>query len=861
MSPSLSPVSETQSMRDNAASTVFKTKLLRLLLVPIASLLLLAGVLSFGILALVRSAQWVDHTDQVIARANELQTLILDEETAVRGFLLSRNPVSLEPWDKAQSSLPKRFDELDRLVSDNPPQHERLNTIRQHHDAWHQFSEQRITQNPPFASPGDFLRGKAWMDAMRGELSGFLNIEDQLRRERVRASGVALDVLLLSLGALALLSGLGLAWWLLRGINALDRRNEQQITEVYVERQWLNTTLRAIGDAVIATDADGRISFMNPEAELSTGWTEQEAKHRRLAEVFHIVNETTRKEVESPVAKVQRTGTVCGLANHTVLIRKDGTEISIDDSGAPIRDPEGKLLGIVLVFRDIGEARAAEKALEASEARLTTFVDSIPTLAWMANPDGWIFWYNRRWYEYTGTTPEQMEGWGWQSVHDPDMLPSVVERWTASINMGIPFEMIFPLRGADGVFRSFLTRIVPMKNAEGAVTGWFGTNTEVDELQRTREELREKSELIDLAQKAVNAGCWSYFPGTGECFLSPGEQALFGFHDTARPNVGEVIERIHKADRENVVVALQQGMESGVYFAEFRIQKGDGALRWIAAEGRALTKADGEKYMVGINFDVTNQKLSEEALLKSEKLAVAGRLAATIAHEINNPLESVTNLLYILRTSTNEDHTRQHVTTAEEELARVTQIVTQSLRFHHQSTAPSIEKVSSILESAAAIFKSRLAMERIEIKRDYRERHRIRCYSSELRQVFGNFIGNAFDAIRNGGTICLRTRDAVDFTTGQPGVRVTVADSGHGIDAQTLQRIFEPFFTTKGTNGTGLGLWISRDILKKHRGTLRVRSRHGRERSGTVFTVFFPTDAIQQAATAGLLVGENSSSM
>ena len=826
-------------------TVAFKTKLRRLLIVPVAALLLLGGLLSLGILELVRSARWVDHTDQVIAAANHLQTLMIDEETGIRGFLLSHDPVSLEPWNVAGAQVDGNFDRLAELVRDNQAQADRLRVIRDHHAEWQRIASQQLSETlPANVQTAAVLKSKQRMDQLRMEMGNFLEVENHLRETRGQASDRDLHLLLVALGVLAVLLGTALAWWLFRRINALNQSYQDQADYTYREQQWLQTTLRAIGDAVIATDEEGCVIFMNSEAEKATGWTEAEANGRPLVEIFQIVNEETRAVVESPVAKVQRTGAVCGLANHTILIRKDGSEIHIDDSGAPIRDAQGRIVGIALVFRDIGERRVAEKALQASETRLTSFADSIPTLAWMANGDGWIFWYNRRWYEYTGTTPKEMEGWGWQSVHDPEMLPSVLERWTGSIKTGSPFEMIFPLRGADGVFRSFLTRVVPVKSETGAVTEWFGTNTEIDELQRTREELREKSELIDLAQSAVNAGHWSYYPDTGACLLSTGEQTLFGFLDNPRPSVGEVIERIHEADREHVIAALQKGMESGTYFSEFRINRGDGELRWIAAQGRVVTKDDGEKYMVGINFDVTNQKLSEEALRKSEKLAVAGRLAATIAHEINNPLESVTNLLYILRTSSTDQQTLELVGTAEEELSRVSQIVTHSLRFHRQSTIPSYEKVSSILDSAASIYKSRLTAEHVEIRRDYRDPVLIRCYASELRQVFANFIGNAFDAIRQGGTIVLRARETVHPSTGEPGVRVTVADSGHGMDHKTLQRISEPFFTTKGMNGTGLGLWISRDILKKHHGMLKVRSRQVGSFSGTVFSIFLPLTAI-----------------
>ena len=276
---------------------------------------------------------------------------------------------------------------------------------------------------------------------------------------------------------------------------------------------------------------------------------------------------------------------------------------------------------------------------------------------------------------------------------------------------------------------------------------------------------------------------------------------------------------------------------------KFSISEGDGSQGWVTFTSAPIRDAQGGVIgAVATTLDIDGRKRAEEALRKSEKLAVAGRLAATIAHEINNPLEAVTNLLYILRTSTQEEPTREHIIVAEEELARVTQIVTHSLRFHRSSTSPTLERLSSILDSAAAVYKSRLLLDHIQISRRYQETCSVCCYNSELRQVFGNLIGNAFDAIRKGGTIYLRARNATDAVTGVSGVRVTVADTGIGMDAQTLKRIAEPFFTTKGINGTGLGLWISRDILLKHKAQLRVRSRKSEKQSGTVFSVFLPCE-------------------
>ncbi len=158
--------------------------------------------------------------------------------------------------------------------------------------------------------------------------------------------------------------------------------------------------------------------------------------------------------------------------------------------------------GSRFIPRTSQRAKQAEAKLAEQQAQFLTLAESIPQLAWMAGPDGYIHWYNRRWYEYTGTTPEQMEGWGWQSVHDPAVLPQVLERWKASLVSGDPFDMVFPLRGADGVFRPFLTRVMPQRNQSGQIVQWFGTNTDIDEVKRAEAALRQSEQRARFLAQA-----------------------------------------------------------------------------------------------------------------------------------------------------------------------------------------------------------------------------------------------------------------------------------------------------------------------------------------------------------------------
>jgi signal transduction histidine kinase len=246
-------------------------------------------------------------------------------------------------------------------------------------------------------------------------------------------------------------------------------------------------------------------------------------------------------------------------------------------------------------------------------------------------------------------------------------------------------------------------------------------------------------------------------------------------------------------------------------------------------------------------MEITQRLQAEEALRKTEKLAAAGRLAASIAHEINNPLEAVTNLLYLLQTHPELDSTaREYVSTAQAELARVSEITQQTLRFYRQSTFPVRTQVAEVLDSVLALHQLRLGSARITVERELDPTVALFGFSGELRQLFANLIGNAIDAMVGGGRLIVRAR----YGTGRSlrggwcdGVRVTVSDTGTGMSEETQRRLFEPFYTTKDATGTGLGLWVSDEIIRKHSGTARVKSRQG-DHSGTTFAIFFPKDGL-----------------
>jgi signal transduction histidine kinase len=249
---------------------------------------------------------------------------------------------------------------------------------------------------------------------------------------------------------------------------------------------------------------------------------------------------------------------------------------------------------------------------------------------------------------------------------------------------------------------------------------------------------------------------------------------------------------------------------------------------------KAALRARGDQYA---------RRSVEAVLRQNEKLAAVGRLASSIAHEINNPLEAVTNLLYLLNGTPLNEEQRGYLDLAERELARVSEISSHTLTFNRQRDIKGEASMSALLDSVVTLYQGRTATSGISVERRYRDDRPLICRPGELRQVFVNLISNAFDATRNGGRIVVRERATTDSRTGQRGVLITVADTGHGVEAHLKANLFDAFRSTKGINGSGLGLWISKGIVERHRGSIRFRSSTKPGSSGTVFLVFIPYES------------------
>jgi PAS domain S-box-containing protein len=394
------------------------------------------------------------------------------------------------------------------------------------------------------------------------------------------------------------------------------------------------------------------------------------------------------------------------------------------------------------------------------------------------------------------------------------------------------------------------TRGEPVFNPDGEVVELRGTVRDITDRKLAEEALRDSEERLRLALSAArDMGTFDWDIEADRCIADPRFCVIFGID----PELGrrgllmiDALANIHPEDWPEVERRARHTLDTGEDFVmDYRVQAGHQMLRWVSARGNCLRNESGAPVrFTGVVLDITERKLAEQALLRTEKLAAVGRLASSIAHEINNPLESVTNLLYLARFAEDLDQSRAYLASADSELRRVSAIASQTLRFHKQSTRATEVTCDSLIASSLDILRSRILNAGIRVEKRQRASRQVLCFEGEIRQVIMNLLINAVDAMQTaGGRLLLRTREGHEHATGRAGVILSIADTGTGMSRETLSRIFEAFYTTKGIAGTGLGLWISKDILDRHHGCLRVRSSQSPGRTGTVFTIFLPFEA------------------
>jgi PAS domain S-box-containing protein len=376
-----------------------------------------------------------------------------------------------------------------------------------------------------------------------------------------------------------------------------------------------------------------------------------------------------------------------------------------------------------------------------------------------------------------------------------------------------------------------------------------------EERARASEALRDRDDVLQIALRVNGMGLWvwnlekSYVQWSDEVYRIVGREP-----GSVEPALTEWLRFVHPEDAERVHAAVVRSRQDGEeYHQQYRVLWPDGAVRWVESQGRCQRDSEGQvTRLVGVLADITMRKQQEEAMLRAEKLAVAGRLAASVAHEINNPLEAVANLLYMIIHSETAEVARAQAQQALDELMRVSLITQQTLKFHRQAGTPKITKLSEVVQAVLALFRGRLRTAQIAAEIQAEREVSVACMPGEMQQIFANLISNAIDSMPQGGRLLIRLRPSCDWLDREiTGMRITLCDSGAGMDPATMQRIFEPFFTTKTETGTGLGLWVVAQLVERHHGRLRVWSTQRPGASATVVSLFLPLGGATETGLSG----------
>ena len=540
------------------------------------------------------------------------------------------------------------------------------------------------------------------------------------------------------------------------------------------------------------------------------------------------------------------------------IITADGHTRWVESNRAPVYNPAGIPTHVRGVSRDITHRKQNEEALATSEERYRVLADLNPQAIWMGSPEGRITYANQGFLDYMGLTMEAAsDNLIWLNAFFEADRNTVLDAWTRSVNTGIEYEIeARMIRAADAAVRWWWLRARPIRDESGKILHWLGVAMDIHDRKTYAEQLltqhieteRQRAELETLYATAPiglalfdpvefrylrlndrQADFFGLKPADvlgrtlTEMAPIPGLQEMFEQVAQGKPIINQLLHGKLATDATDV-----QRYWNVNYFP---ILNSDGVVQGISAA----------------SLEITHQKKAEAALIQSEKLAAVGRLASSISHEINNPLEAITNLLYLVAVDeTLPTELKPYVTMAQSELARVCQIATQTLRFHRQAVRATHVSAQDLVSAVINLYQGRLANSGIHVHANYASNTRIFCFENDIRQVLNNLIANAIDAMRkDGGRLLIRAHDTTMVTPQHPngigGVRITIADTGHGMPPEVQARLYEPFYTTKDLNGTGLGLWISAGIIARHNGRISLRSSTHPVHHGSVFSLFLPT--------------------
>ncbi|MDB5503561.1 MAG: multi-sensor signal transduction histidine kinase [Tardiphaga sp.] len=634
----------------------------------------------------------------------------------------------------------------------------------------------------------------------------------------------------------------------LKDAKAKARANEARLAEIQRE---LQLTIDSIPAMISAYRPDGVHSYVNAVWTDYTGMTLDEVVAAKSAGLFHP-DDPERAAWQASLASGEP------LMTEAPIRRADGVYQWFSIRRTPLRDDQGRIVRWYSIGFNIEDRKNADNALRDSEARLAAAerqlrqtLDHIPILAWRTKPDGYAEYLNKRWLDYAGFTLEDSLGWQWMTVIHPDDLPGLQSTWTKMLEAKVPGECEARMRRADGAYRWFLFRAEPLRDEVGAVAGWYGTNTDIEDRKQAENALQRNQAYLAEAQKLSSTGSFALNTETGEHFWSEQTYHIMQQPLETRVTTDLVLRCVHPDDRLKMVGELNQALEGGEQWDyEIRLLMPDQSLKYLHVIARRVTYEAGHGEVIGALMDVTEARKSQEALYAAQsalahaaRVATLGEISATIAHEVNQPLAAIVAngqacLRFLDRREPDLGNVRGAVewivkdgNRAADVIRRVRGLMTKA---HFEKSPVS---VNEIIEEVEALLRRQLDARNVLLRFDLKDVPSIVADRTQLQQVVINLVMNAIEAMQD---ITDRARILVIRSFRQNTGRVAVAfdDSGPGIPDDP-EPLFDAFFSTKAS-GLGMGLSICRSIVEAHGG--RLWAMPNPARLGAVFQFELPPE-------------------
>ena len=592
---------------------------------------------------------------------------------------------------------------------------------------------------------------------------------------------------------------------------------------------------------------NGETKLVNRQILEYFGKTPEELKNWKLSDAIHPA------DLPHIIAlHTQSIQSGASFGSEYRLRRVDGVYRWFQFRAEPVRNAAGSVSGWYVLATDIHDRKQAEEALQASERNFASIINTIPTLAWSARPDGCCDFLSQGWLDFTGLTTEEAHGWGWLTAFHPEDRDKLVQNWQSAIATGVWVDTEARLCRFDGVYRWTLIRANPWRSESGAFVKWYGTNTDIDDRKRAEEQVQRSEAFLAEAQHLTRVGSFAWCVSTGEIRCSEQLYRIFEVEPGTQLTTALVAERIHPNDLSITAETVERAHRAVSDLEnEYRIVMHDGSIKRLHFVAHATHDREGRLEYIGAVQDVTQRRIAEEALIAARqeldrvtRIMSLGVLTASIAHEVNQPLSGiVTNAGTCLRMldsdPPNIEGARETAVRMIRDGNRASEVVTR-LRSLFRSKEVAAERVdlNDAAREVIALSSSELESKQIIVRHEFAENlPAVKGDRIQLQQVIQNLLRNASDSMIS---INSRPRHLMIKTESGDGkdVHVTVQDTGIGIPPEAAGHLFDPLYTTK-EDGMGIGLSVSRSIVEAHQGQIWATTNDG---PGSSFTFSIPSE-------------------